>query len=66
MTQLTDQEFDRIVKAVIEALNRQNPPFVTVDVCNECYGWLRKAVLGLYGLVGATWLTLFVAVIVKG
>jgi len=63
VTNLTDQELTHIVQGVVEALRKENPAFVTLDVCNERYGWLRKAILGLYGLVGGATLVLLAVIL---
>lgn len=53
MSDISGDELKRIVEAVIDALKTHNPEFVTIAVCNERYGWLKKAILGLYGFIGA-------------
>ena len=54
VSDISHDELKRIVEAVIEALKTDNPGgFVTTSICNERYGWLKKAIIGLYGFIGA-------------
>ena len=70
MTDPSDEDLKRIVKTVVATLasdnsGADNPGFVTRDLCDARWGALRNAVFGLYGMIAAVGIALFVTVVAR-
>ena len=63
-TSLSKADRDAIVKDLKDMLTSTNPGvFVSMGTCNERHNWLKRAILGLYGMVGFLFVGVVLAVL---